>query len=65
MYQLVKQGAVVVGSIDEAGTRWHVDGIGAWPKERLTLPGLLMEGPAGMGRGRRRRRLERGKELLP
>ena len=27
----MKQGAVVVGRIDEAGANGHVDGVGAWP----------------------------------
>ena len=31
VYQFVKQGAVVVRSIQEAAPRWHVDGISAWP----------------------------------
>ena len=31
VYQFVKQGAVVVRSIQEAAPRWHVDGIGRGP----------------------------------
>ena len=50
--QFVKQGAVVVRRIHEAGTGGHVDGIGAWPVVSAVLGGAgQMEGGAVLPSG--------------